>query len=117
MENNKSRMSAQTVFTLAVTALLCLAVHGYRFANSMFSHDSLLVIVQEDAAWQIELGRFFQPFIVFFKGRSLFSLAFVYAAGRLVSGISPVACGYFADQEQICNGGSGRRGGEFRGFY
>ena len=68
MENNKSRMSAQTVFTLAVTALLCLAVHGYRFANSMFSHDSLLVIVQEDAAWQIALGRFFQPFIVFLRG-------------------------------------------------
>lgn len=61
-------MSAQTVFTLAVTALLCLAVHGYRFANSMFSHDSLLVIVQEDAAWQIALGRFFQPFIVFLRG-------------------------------------------------
>lgn len=62
-------------------------------------------------------GEIFSAVYCFFKGRSLFSLAFVYAAGRLVSGISPVACGYFADQEQICNGGSGRRGGEFRGFY
>lgn len=53
---------------MLATAVLCLAVHGYRFANSMFSHDALIEIVQDDAAWQIALGRYFEPVIIFFRG-------------------------------------------------
>ena len=68
MEKRKDCMRAQTVFILVATALMSLAVHGYRFVNSMFSHDSLLVIVQEDAAWQVALGRFFEPVLVFLRG-------------------------------------------------
>lgn len=68
MEKKRSRMSVQTVFILTVTALMCLAVHGYRFVDTMFSHDSLGMIVQADAAWQVALGRFFEPVLVFLRG-------------------------------------------------
>lgn len=68
MEKKKNSMSAQTAYILIVTVLLCLAVHGYRFVGSMFSHDSLGMIVQADAAWQVALGRFFEPVIVFLRG-------------------------------------------------
>lgn len=53
---------------MLATAVMCLSVHGYRFANSMFSHDALIEIVQDDAAWQIALGRYFEPAIIFFRG-------------------------------------------------
>lgn len=68
MERERGRMSAQTAFILASTVFFSLAVHGYRFVNSMFSHDSLLMIVQQDAAWQVALGRFFEPVLVFLRG-------------------------------------------------
>lgn len=68
MEKKKNHMSEQTAFILIVTVLMCLAVHGYRFAGSMFSHDSLVVMVQADAAWQVALGRFFEPVLVFLRG-------------------------------------------------
>lgn len=68
MENDKRRVNTQSVFPMLVTVVMCWAVHGYRFANSMFSHDALLEIVQNDAAWQIALGRFFEPVLVFMRG-------------------------------------------------
>lgn len=68
MEKKKSGVSARAKYIFGITALLSLAVHGYRFVNSMFSHDSLLVIVQADAAWQVALGRFFEPALVFLRG-------------------------------------------------
>ena len=45
-----------------------LLTHGYRFSNNMYSHDSLLMIYQNDFAWQIALGRFVQPFLIFIRG-------------------------------------------------
>lgn len=71
MENDKNHINhiaAQAAFPMLATAVLCLAVHGYRFANSMFSHDALIEIVQDDAAWQIALGRYFEPVLIFFRG-------------------------------------------------
>jgi hypothetical protein len=34
----------------------------------MFSHDSLLEIYQDDSAWQIALGRFMHPILIFLRG-------------------------------------------------
>ena len=68
MMRDKKRIAAQDIFAMAATALICLALHGYRFANSMFSHDALIEIVQDDAAWQVALGRFFEPVLVFLRG-------------------------------------------------
>ena len=42
--------------------------HGYRFFNNMYSHDALLMVYQGDFAWQIALGRFLQPLLLFFRG-------------------------------------------------
>ena len=45
-----------------------LFAHGYRMSNNLFSHDALLQIVGDDSAWQIALGRFVQPFLLFVRG-------------------------------------------------
>lgn len=42
--------------------------HGFRMCNTMFSGDSLLMIYQNDYAWQISLGRCFQPIWLFIRG-------------------------------------------------
>ncbi|MGN0347596.1 MAG: glucosyltransferase domain-containing protein [Lachnospiraceae bacterium] len=48
--------------------IFSLFAHGYRFANNMYSHDSLLMIYQNDYAWQIALGRVTQPILIFLRG-------------------------------------------------
>ncbi len=55
--------------TAAVSAAVfyCLT-NGYRFFHTSFSGDALLMIHQSDAAWQIALGRFMQPFLVLLRG-------------------------------------------------
>lgn len=58
----------QIKYTVIVSMLIALLTHGYRFFNSIYTHDSLLMIVQNDNAWQISLGRFFQPFIILLRG-------------------------------------------------
>lgn len=68
MENKKNGIGMQAVFPMFATVVMCFLVHGYRFANDIFSHDALNVIVQNDAAWQIALGRFFQPILIFLRG-------------------------------------------------
>ena len=47
-------------FVFGATVLFGLCAHAYRFFNLDFSHDSLMV-VQEDDVLQIGLGRFLQP--------------------------------------------------------
>jgi len=54
-------------FTLRCTVGINLAAHAYRFFNPLFSHDSLQ-INQDDAAWQIALGRFLQPLYGILRG-------------------------------------------------
>ena len=49
-------------------ALFSLLAHGYRFYNNSFSGDSLLTIYQNDSAWQIALGRIFQPIYLMVRG-------------------------------------------------
>ncbi len=52
------------VFWLTVFAL---AAHLYRWSNSLFNHDSLLII-QNDHDWQVSLGRFLIPVYVGVRG-------------------------------------------------
>ncbi|MCQ2519995.1 MAG: glucosyltransferase domain-containing protein [Lachnospiraceae bacterium] len=49
-------------------AILYLIAHGYRFSNMMFSGDALFEICQDDYAWQIALGRWVHPFLIFLRG-------------------------------------------------
>ena len=67
-----------------------LAAHAYRWMNAMYNHDSLLIL-QEDADWQISLGRIFNPLYVWLRGRvvapmnvALFSGAFLILSSALV---------------------------------
>ena len=55
--------------TAAVSAAVfyCLT-NGYRFFHTSFSGDALLMIHQSDAAWQISLGRFVEPFLILLRG-------------------------------------------------
>lgn len=68
-ENNRCRyLTRETAVAIAATAIWYLFAHGYRFANNMYSHDALLEICQNDSAWQISLGRFIQPILIFLRG-------------------------------------------------
>lgn len=55
-------------WSILSVVVFSLIAHGYRFSNNMYSHDSLLMIYQNDFAWQIALGRFIQPILIFFRG-------------------------------------------------
>lgn len=68
MENKKKGFGIQAVFPIFATAVMCFLMHGYRFSNDIFSHDALKVLVQNDAAWEIALGRYFEPVLVFLRG-------------------------------------------------
>lgn len=68
-ENSKCRfLTRETAAAVGATVIWYLFAHGYRFANNMYSHDALLEICQNDSAWQISLGRFVQPILVFLRG-------------------------------------------------
>lgn len=58
------------LFKTAITAscIIFFVTHAYCFLNVLYSHDSLMVF-QDDAGWQISLGRFVQPFYVFIRGK------------------------------------------------
>jgi len=64
IEQKKSLFITSCIFT----TVLYVITNGYRFSNPMFSGDSLLMIHQNDSAWQIALGRFVQPFLVMLRG-------------------------------------------------
>jgi hypothetical protein len=71
------------LFTLAATFFWGLIAHGYCYFNLFYSHDSLYVY-QNDAGWQISLGRFLQPLYIRLRGNiytpslvGLLSLVFI----------------------------------------
>lgn len=67
-ETRTTGSQAKSIAAVLSTVFWCLFAHGYRFANNMFTHDSLLQIYQDDSAWQIALGRIFQPVLLFLRG-------------------------------------------------
>lgn len=55
-----------------VATVLCYAFsHGYRFFHTLYSGDSLLLVYQTDYAWEIALGRCFNPIWTFLRGTIL----------------------------------------------
>lgn len=64
MTDNKKKLCV----ILFMTAILWMVAHGYRYVNMMFTHDSLLMIYQNDYSWQIAIGRILIPVIVFLRG-------------------------------------------------
>ena len=68
METPKALMKKRYAVAGASAAVFYFLVHGYRFFNPLFSGDALLMIYQNDAAWQIALGRFAQGALVFLRG-------------------------------------------------
>lgn len=64
VNSKKELLILASIFTLIFYVL----ANGYRFFNPLFSGDSLLMIHHNDSAWQISLGRFVQPFLVFLRG-------------------------------------------------
>lgn len=62
--------SKKQLFFLAIafTMLFYIFANGQRFFSSSYSGDSLLMIFQNDSAWQIALGRFMHPILIMFRG-------------------------------------------------
>ena len=50
------------------SAVFMFLVHAYRWMNSIFNHDSLLIF-QADRGFQISLGRFLNPVYVWVRGK------------------------------------------------
>ena len=50
------------------TAIFWLVAHGYRFANNLYTGDTLTNVFQDDIIWQRSLGRFMQPVNMIFRG-------------------------------------------------
>lgn len=63
----KQWMRLKNWWPMLATVAFGLLAHGMRFANMMFSHDSLLVY-QYEPRLQISLGRFLQPVYMFVRG-------------------------------------------------
>ncbi|MCQ2519994.1 MAG: glucosyltransferase domain-containing protein [Lachnospiraceae bacterium] len=63
-EINKSKL----IISLSGAIAFYLFAHGFRFSNMLFSGDALFQLCQNDYAWQIALGRFMHPFLVFVRG-------------------------------------------------
>lgn len=79
------------VLVFVSTFLFGLAAHAFRYFSMGFSHDSVYNICQDDAQWQISLGRFLQPAYILLRGRlcapflmGLFSLFWLAVAVCLV---------------------------------
>lgn len=63
--NSKKQLLLSSVL---FTVLFYLFANGQRFFSMSYSGDALLMIYQNDSAWQIALGRFMQPFLIMFRG-------------------------------------------------
>lgn len=64
VHTKKELLTVSAVFT----TFFYLLGNSYRFFSPMLSGDSLLMVHQNDSAWEISLGRFVQPFLVFLRG-------------------------------------------------
>lgn len=65
---DKNELKQSFVMTMGYTFLWGLIAHGYCYFNIFFSHDSMY-IYQDDATWQISIGRFLQPYYIQLRGR------------------------------------------------
>lgn len=63
-ESKKKVFTTSVLFTLVFYTL----ANGYRSLHTLYAGDSLYMIYQNDAGWEISLGRFVQPFLVALRG-------------------------------------------------
>lgn len=64
IDSKKKLLTASVLLTLIFYSL----ANGYRFFHSLFAGDSLYMIYQNDAGWEISIGRYVQPFLVVLRG-------------------------------------------------
>lgn len=66
---NDIKEHKKTIAQVAIwTTVVWLLGHAYSATNAFYSHDSLMVY-QNDAAWQVSLGRFFEPIYLMLRGQ------------------------------------------------
>jgi len=68
IKDNFKKDKERIIFVIISVFVSYIFAHGFRMSNTMFSGDSLLMIHQNDYAWQISLGRCFQPIWLFIRG-------------------------------------------------
>jgi len=64
------RYSKKQLFTASVllTLIFYSLANGYRFFHGLFAGDSLYMIYQNNAGWEVALGRFVKPFLIILRG-------------------------------------------------
>lgn len=65
MSNSKKKLLTASIL---LTFIFYSLANGYRYFHTIFAGDSLYMIYQNDAGWEISLGRFVQPFLVALRG-------------------------------------------------
>lgn len=93
MDGKKITVRQSVILIFISTFLLGFAAHAFRYFNLSFSHDSVSVF-QNDALWQVSLGRFLQPVYLLLRGQlsapfliGLFSLVWLALAICLVAAL------------------------------
>ena len=63
------RLRKQNMILAAVSAaVFFFLTNGYRFFNPLLNGDSIMMLYQNDAAWQVALGRFVQMPLILLRG-------------------------------------------------
>ena len=110
------RLSRRTKQIFLFILLFMIVVHGYRYFNPGFSHDSLAFAAESDGPWKISLGRFMQP--VYWKLRGyiaspltvgLLSILWLALAAQLIVRLlgirsllgTALACGVLASGQSL----------------
>ena len=68
MLKNVNSKKELLILSVVFTTFFYVLANGYRFFSPMLSGDSLVMIHQNDSAWEISLGRFVQPLLILFRG-------------------------------------------------
>ncbi|MCQ2241398.1 glucosyltransferase domain-containing protein [Treponema sp.] len=87
-------------FIAIISLIFFVIAHGYLFFNSLYSHDSLL-IYQDDFAWQISLGRFFQPLYLKFRGGITSPVLIGVLSYFFTLGFIVLTCNIFSFQDRL----------------
>lgn len=73
------------LLTFGISFVFYLFSHGYRSMHNTFSGDALVQVYQNDYAWQIALGRTFNPIWVFIRGSLVSPFAISFLASLWIS--------------------------------
>lgn len=105
------KIDARRKALLFWTGVITLCANGYAFVNYMPLHDAINHMFSSAGEWEVQLGRFFQPYYVYLRGNvaspwligiigTVFTVMSAYIIADIIKMQNPVceilACGFLA---------------------